>query len=210
MAKTSVNRYTDKIYYAFTYYGIVQKTGIEVRCPVCNGLGHVKLDIGKITFQCTICGKKTLSDLYKYSYCVQEICSQCERHYRVDVDKANQNFKVLNVECPYCHHKQPGTVQKMKQKSYAYNWEPEKPGFDPYTNLPLYYQTVFDGKLIWALNREHLLYLIDYIEADIRETKEQTYYDEPPGTATQSDHLPKFMKLAKNRHAIVKLLRRLL
>ena len=63
--------------------------------------------------------------------------------------------------------------------------------------------TSFQGKPVWALNREHLAYLIDYLSADLRE--------KPLGSPqkTQADHLPTFMKTAKNRERIVKLLKKL-
>ena len=51
--------------------------------------------------------------------------------------------------------------------------------------------------------REHLAYLISYLSADLRE--------KPSGSPkkTQADHLPTFMKTAKNRERIVKLLKKL-
>ena len=63
--------------------------------------------------------------------------------------------------------------------------------------------TSFQGKPVWALNREHLAYLIDYLSADQRE--------KPLGIPrkTQADHLPTFMKTAKNRERIVKLLKKM-
>ena len=63
--------------------------------------------------------------------------------------------------------------------------------------------TSFQGKPVWALNREHLAYLIDYLSADLRE--------KPLGSQkkTQADHLPTFMKTAKNRERIVKLLKKM-
>ena len=59
------------------------------------------------------------------------------------------------------------------------------------------------GKPVWSLNREHLAYLIDYLSADLRE--------KPLGIPrkTQADHLPTFMKTAKNRERIVKLLKKM-
>ena len=71
-----------------------------------------------------------------------------------------------------------------------------------YTHLDVY-KRQFQGKPVWALNREHLAYLIGYLSADLRE--------KPPGRAkmTQADHLPTFMKTAKNRERIVKLLKKL-
>ena len=63
--------------------------------------------------------------------------------------------------------------------------------------------TSFQGKSVWALNREHLAYLIGYLSADLRE--------KPLGIPrkTRADHLPTFMKTAKNRERIVKLLRQM-
>ena len=76
-------------------------------------------------------------------------------------------------------------------------------GREPYFGLELWFLTSFQGKPVWALNREHLAYLIDYLSADLRE--------KPLGSPkkTQADHLPSFMKIAKNRERIVKLLKKL-
>ena len=76
-------------------------------------------------------------------------------------------------------------------------------GKDPWFGLELWFLTSFQGKPVWALNREHLAYLINYLSADLRE--------KPSGSQkkTQADHLPTFMKTAKNRERIVKLLKKL-
>ena len=76
-------------------------------------------------------------------------------------------------------------------------------GREPYFGLELWFLTSFQSKPVWALNREHLAYLIDYLSADLRE--------KPLGSPkkTQADHLPSFMKTTKNRERIVKLLKRL-
>lgn len=47
----------------------------------------------------------------------------------------------------------------------------------------------FYNKLVWALNREHLHYLMDYLSADLRGKSFSTYT---------------IMKTAKNRKGIVK------
>lgn len=94
-----------------------------------------------------------------------------------------------------------GTVHKTA-KAFSYTAD-IKNGREPYFSLELWFLTSFQGKLIWALNREHLAYLINYLSADLRE--------KPMGRVkkTQADHLPTFMKTAKNRERIVKLLKRL-
>ncbi len=76
-----------------------------------------------------------------------------------------------------------------------------KNGKEPYFGLELWFLTSFHDKPVWALNREHLAYLIDYLSADLREKPFSI-----PGK-TQADHLPAFMKTAKNRERIVRLLK---
>ena len=73
---------------------------------------------------------------------------------------------------------------------------------------PLYFQASFRGKTIWALNREHLQYLIGFLSADIR-TVQPDHYKIYKTMRSQSDILPAFMKTAKNRDGIVKLLMKL-
>lgn len=94
-----------------------------------------------------------------------------------------------------------GEVHKTAE-SFSYIGE-IRDGREPYFGLELWFLTSFQGKPVWALNREHLAYLIGYLSADLRE--------KPSGSQkkTQADHLPTFMKTAKNRERIVKLLKKL-
>ena len=61
----------------------------------------------------------------------------------------------------------------------------------------------FPTLLRFRTDENLISYLIDYLSADLRE--------KPLGRAkkTQADHLPTFMKTAKNRERIVKLLKKL-
>jgi len=86
--------------------------------------------------------------------------------------------------------------------------EEVRQGLDPYFNYPLYFQGSFRGKLVWALNREHLRYLIDYLSADLR-TVPAGFRKRYKTMRSQADQLPSFMKSAKNREGIVKLLTKL-
>ena len=116
-------------------------------------------------------------------------------------DEAKQHFSVLHVACPYCGATMPGEVHKTAE-AFSYIADIQN-GREPYFGLELWFLTSFQGKPVWALNREHLAYLIDYLSADLRE--------KPLGRAkkTQSDSLPTFMKTAKNRERIVKLLKKM-
>ena len=95
----------------------------------------------------------------------------------------------------------PGEVHKTAE-AFSYIADIQG-GREPYFGLELWFLTSFQGKPVWALTQEHLAYLIDYLSADLRE--------KPPGRAKmpQADYLPTFMKTAKNRERIVKLLRKI-
>jgi endogenous inhibitor of DNA gyrase (YacG/DUF329 family) len=204
-----MKRHRDKLYCTFSLHN-ARTSGIEVKCPFCGGLGIVKMDDDHYYFQCTVCGKRRQETRGGCVYRVSEICAGCDRHFRIDVtDKAQWGQKVLRVSCPYCGNGQNCAVQKIEKPFPDHRYERVENGIEPFFGYPLYYQTALDGKTIWALHRKHLLYLIDYIEADLRETPEQSYQDFC-GTATHPDMLPKFIKQAKNRETIVKLLKRLL
>ena len=205
--KVLMKRFIDKPYGTFSIYSAAT-TGLDVKCPYCGKLGIVKMDDNYFYFRCSSCGKRHQKEQVEYRYQINEICGKCERHFRLDItDKKQEHLKILNIHCPYCQNSQRATVQKIK-KDYS-DYGEIKGGIEPFFNYPLFYQTAFDGKIIWAINQEHLLYLIDYVEADIREDGERSYQDFC-GTATQSDQLPKFIKLAKNRKTISKLLKQLL
>ena len=73
-----------------------------------------------------------------------------------------------------------------------------------FLGLELQLLTEYKGKLVWALNREHLTYLINYISADLRE---KPLYNNT--MRTQADMLPAFLKTAKNRKGIIKCLEKM-
>lgn len=95
-----------------------------------------------------------------------------------------------------------GTVQKTAKGVYAGG--EIRNGCEPYFGLELWFLDYFDNKPVWAVNREHLAYLIEYLSADLRERPAGYKYT---STKTQADHLPSFMKTAKNRERIIKILR---
>lgn len=196
-----MSRIVDKPYLTYSAYSAFT-TGIQVKCPKCQGAGVVTANKDNICFRCHSCGHQEIRERRIYRYDVQNQCKYCGRYYRVDIeDETKQHFQVLHVACPYCKTTMPGEVRKTA-KAFFYTDE-IKNGKEPYFGLELWFLTSFQGKPVWALNREHLAYLIAYLGADLRE--------KPPGVSgkTQADHLPTFMKTAKNRERIVKLLKKL-
>lgn len=191
-----MKRITDKPY--MTYNTI--KSEVNVKCPRCQGFGIVTSDRNSSYFRCTKCYHRIVKEHREYNYVVENLCKDCERYYRVKItDEKRQHCSSLYVECPYCGGKMQGKVIK-KESGYAY-YRGARNGKDPHFGFELWFLTSFQGKAVWAINREHLGYLIEYLEADLRE--------KPYGTHimnTQADLLPTFMKTAKNRERIVKIL----
>ncbi|MBC1517470.1 hypothetical protein HB877_00740 [Listeria welshimeri] len=101
---------------------------------------------------------------------------------------------------PYCKYIMSGKVDKTA-KGYYYSSKIND-SHETFFNMELWFLTYFYNKLVWALNREHLHYLMDYLSADLREKSFSTYTI----MKTQADHLPTFMKTAKNRKGIVKVI----
>lgn len=198
-----MKRFTDEEYGKYSVYTVMQ-TGIDVKCPNCGKRGIVSKQEGSYQFVCTGCNKSMKTERFQYRYDVENHCENCGRYYRVDVTKEEEtkrNYPTLWVNCSYCGHRMPGKVQK-KKKGYCGYYGQVKEGYESIFGLELWFLTSFDNKPIWALNREHLAYLIEYLSAELRE-------DPVTGRRTQADELPTFMKLGKNRDKIVKLLKQM-
>ena len=196
-----MSRIVDEPYFTYSVYSALT-SGIQVKCSKCQGLGIVTADEDNAYFRCLNCGYQEVRERTIYRYDVHNQCKNCGKYYRVDIeDEAKQHFSVLHVTCPYCGTVMSGAVHKTAE---AFSYAAEiKDGREPYFGLELWFLTFFQGKPVWALNREHLAYLINYLSADLRE--------KPGGIPlkTQADHLPTFMKTAKNRERIVKLLKKM-
>ena len=175
-------------------------TGIAVKCPKCQGLGVVKTDGYKAYFKCPNCATALTKERTNYRCDVHNLCPKCGRYYRVDNDEeSKQHFPAVRVACPFCGHMTAGKVHRTRQ-GFTYYSEVQN-GREPFFGFELWFLAYLGRKAVWALNREHLNYLIDYLSADLRQ-KPAGYFSQH----AQADHLPTFMKTAKNRERIVKLL----
>jgi len=190
-----MSRIVDEPYFTHSAYSAFT-TGIQVKCPKCHGAGVVTADEDDAYFRCLSCGHQETRDRTIYRYDVHNQCKNCGRYYRVDIeDEARQHFSVLHVACPYCGTTMPGEVHKTAE-AFSYGAEIQG-GKDPWFGLELWFLTSFQGKPVWALNREHLAYLIDYLSADLRE--------KPSGSQkkTQADQVTTRVDLAQDVQAPV-------
>lgn len=104
---------------------------------------------------------------------------------------------------------------------YARDWRPSDPGVicnpgshefpdglivvgqavDWYFHLPLWLEASCCGESLWAYNLGHLRWLRDYVGADLRPAART---GEAWANASLSSRLPRWMKLAKNRDAVLR------
>ena len=149
-----MSRIVDEPYFTYSAYDALT-SGIQVKCPKCHGTGVVTADEDNAYFRCLSCGHQVARDRTIYRYDVHNQCKNCGRYYRVDIeDEERQHFSVLHVACPYCGTTMPGEVHKTAE-AFSYIGE-IRDGREPYFGLELWFLTSFQGKPVWALNREHL------------------------------------------------------
>lgn len=195
-------RFHDMPYHTFSFW-----TNMTVVCPKCGKAGTVHFDKEHnfALFQCESCytQRRTISG-GKYAYEVTAQCTSNGKYFRASVPNNKIHGQKIRVKCPYCKEIVIGDVSKR----HCVVFEDIRNAEDPYFHYPFYFRTSYRGKMIWALNREHLQYLIDYLSADIR-TVQFDFYEIHKTMRSQSDMLPAFMKTAKNRDGIVKLLTKL-
>ena len=74
---------------------------------------------------------------------------------------------------------------------------------DPWFRLPVWLQRRFRDELLWAYNRRHLLFLRDYVAADLRQRQ-------PRRKGSLASCLPQWLKSGADREAILKAIESLL
>jgi len=108
---------------------------------------------------------------------------------------SNRTKQTVKVECASC----------SKESEMKLGWRKDrflgKP-FDPYFGFPLLLQVETCGHLLWAYNKDHLHALKAYISAAHRERVKD-------GKWSMMTRLPKWVKSAKNRGALLKSIERL-
>lgn len=197
-----VNRFNDVPYYTFSSW-----SDIIVVCPKCGKAGTIHFDKeqGIALFQCESCYmKKETIPGKDHSFEVTAQCTSTGKYFRISLSNHKFHGQKIRVKCPYCTELVIGNILNTEMQHHVV-FENIRHAEDPYFHYQLYFQASYRGKIIWALNRAHLQYLIDYLSADIR-TVQAGYHETYKTMRSQSDVLPAFMKSAKNRDGIVKML----
>ncbi len=99
-------------------------------------------------------------------------------------------YRVLRCTC--------GASSRQPQSVYDY---PRGDGIDPCSGLALWLAAPFRGRVLWAVNADHLTYLENYVAAGLREVG--------PGNSRLGSRIPAWIKSAKNRPDLMRALARL-
>lgn len=195
-------RFVDPLYLLYGFNAIMHRNEqVAVKCPKCSGLANISKGERGFMVRCTVCFHQEMEP-EAYRCTASGICEVCERWFNEQVtDQKQQTQKAVRIACPHCSAVNQVVLRKALTYTGCYSdFRNER---DPVFQLELYYLDYFRGKPVWAANREHLSYLISYISAELREKPTAVI------KRTASHSLPKYMKDAKNREAIVKLLHKL-
>ena len=110
-----MSRAIDEAYFKYSVYSAME-SGMQVKCPKCQGLGMITADEDNVYFKCTSCNHQKRYDRTIYRYDIHNKCINCGRYYKVDIeDETKQHFSVLNVACPHCGTQMQGKVNKTAE-----------------------------------------------------------------------------------------------
>ena len=183
---------------------------ILVRCPHCHQQAAILSDVPsnsvpypcpapKARFACSSCYKSIKEDAWYGPVAIAPVNAQCghcgsalESAWRIVKEYKSK----MEVTCTACGQ------ARLYDTAYKRTYANSQQASDPYFGLPLWLQAPFGSHTVWAYNRKHLAYLKEYVQAKLRESASG-------GRHALTWKLPNFIKLAKNRDGILKIIARL-
>ncbi|AMR43255.1 hypothetical protein A4C53_RS19515 [Elizabethkingia anophelis] len=174
-----------------------------VVCPSCGKDATVKSKYScheKAVLECLHCNlRKKKEDLEFYKAIVKLNCPSCGHFIHHKQGGLKLKPETLPVNCEACN---AAFEIKPKTEKYVMNYATKENGLirDSVFGCSFYFQEDFKGKLFWARNMEHLLEMENYISSELRTRL--------PYKMRMVERLPTFIKEAKNRDAILKILQK--
>lgn len=163
---------------------------VLVRCPFCDQCALLR--DGR--FSCSNCGRSGTNIKRRVEgveVWVKIPCGECDRFLSWSGSVPASGAKTMRCECGW---------SALYQASANEYWSLAR-GHHPGTGLPLWLRADFRGKVLWAVDEQHLTYLERYVAAGVREAG--------PGNSTLASRLPAWVKSAKHRPALLRLLRKM-
>lgn len=178
---------------------------IDVKCPKCGLKAVVRRTFesqyyynDKKVLECKNCHYSKKENSIKYIAYVDSYCCN-------NVDKVifksqiiNEKPEVIKLKCPVCNKRKEfkPKIEEVFEFISDGNSQTER-----WFNAELWYQTTMLGNVFWAYNMAHIDYLQRYIQADLRERNSKVN-----GGGTMIARLPIFVKEAKNRDKLLKII----
>ncbi|MDO1451284.1 hypothetical protein Q0590_33730 [Rhodocytophaga aerolata] len=173
---------------------------VLVKCPSCQNRAEVKTN--KKTFQtvfhCPTCCHHYATNNTVLDMSLKVYCNSCAHRISIHMPNVTSKKQAILVRCPDCgdtQSYQPTYTQHLRLLRTAQ-------ATDPFLGLELWYNAPYKDHTLWAYNYQHLEYLEQYIEAKLRERNNRRY-------TTMVEKLPQFIKSAKNREALLKVIQKL-
>ena len=179
-------------------------TEFIVECPRCKHEALITavipwfLNNGKLL--CNHCThSEKITDLIRYKVSVRRNCDNCGKLISKGIPHSKEEVDAFAIPCPSCGETR---IYKPRNEAYHKAYHDDGQGVDPIFHLPLWLQESIKGHLFWAYNRMHLHDIKEYVGAKLRERQTTTH-------TTMVERLPNFIKDAKNREAILRLIEKL-
>jgi transcription elongation factor Elf1 len=114
----------------------------------------------------------------------------------VSINNVNEKKESIAIRCSKC-----GKTENYEPRNKSHEWFFKNTGkpSDGYFGLPIWLTGNFRGNNFFAFNYKHLDYLKQYITAELRERNNRTH-------STMVEKLPVWIKSAKNRDKLLKLI----
>lgn len=182
---------------------------ILVKCPKCESKSSVKSEYekdckcGKCTvqvFECKSCFYRLEEPVRQYIAYGNPYCNNCFEKFEFESQRLKERPEKYTTKCTHCNFQ-----EEWKPKIREILQQPNDDGLkkDRWFNLTLWFQKEVVGNVFWAYNVDHIQYLERYIEADLRERNSIINF-----SASLVARLPKFVKAAKNRERLLKIIKK--
>ena len=179
-------------------------TEFIVVCPQCQK--DALVTVGNPYFQnngklrCHNCMyAEEANDLIRYRVTIEMNCPDCGEKINECIPNTRNKVESMAIKCRKCSSTH---LVKPRNESFLANYNSTSAARDPVFDLPLWLQVEVKNNVFWAYNRSHLADIKAYVQSDLRERQTTTH-------TTMVERLPNFIKKAKNRLSIIKVISQL-
>jgi len=173
-----------------------------VECPQC----HKRAEVRKMEaphsgarISCRECHFQSQDTLIRYDISLSTYCNSCGHSLKLVKLMQKEPIAEITIVCPKCK-----TTEDYQPKIIRLDLSNvvNKGCCDPYFGCELWLQSAFKSDVFWATNYQHLSYLKEYIQSGLRERNNREFF-------TMVEKLPSFVKSAKNRIKLLKIIHKL-